>query len=106
MKNFFNVNGTVKLGKKDQLSFFASQAYSYEHTSGQISYDDYYAGIDNGNPAYISKNSGTKIKSTRVGLSNTVNILPNLRNYTTLFYYNGNTESVSAGAYGITSSQM
>ncbi len=104
LKNFFNINGTVKLGKKDQLSFFASQAYSYEHTSGQISYDDYYAGIDNGNTAYISKNAGTKIKSTRVGLSNTVNILPNLRNYTTLFYYNGNTESISAGAYGITSS--
>lgn len=103
LKNFFNVNGTVKLGKSDQLSFFGSQAYSYEHTAGQISYDDYYAGIDNGNAAYIRKNSGTKIKSTRVGLSNSVNILPNLRNYTTLFYYNGNTESVSAGAYGVTS---
>ncbi|BAP33462.1 putative paral putative outer membrane receptor [Chryseobacterium sp. StRB126] len=104
LKNFFNVNGTVKLGKKDQLSFFASQAYSYEHTSGQISYDDYYAGIDNGNPAYIRKNSGTKIKSTRVGLSNMVSLTSNLRNYTTLFYYNANTESVSAGAYGVTSS--
>ncbi|MET3538444.1 TonB-dependent receptor [Chryseobacterium limigenitum] len=104
LKNFFNVNGTIKLGEKDQLSFFGSQAYSYEHTSGQISYDDYYAGIDNGNPAYIRKNSGTKIKSTRVGLSNTINITPNFRNYTTLFYYNGNTESTSAGAYGITSS--
>lgn len=103
LKNFFNVNGTIKLGKKDQLSFFASQAYSYEHTSGQISYDDYYAGIDNGNPAYIRKNSGTKIKSTRVGLSNMVSLTSNLRNYTTLFYYNANTESVSAGAYGITS---
>ncbi|GEN72897.1 TonB-dependent receptor [Chryseobacterium lathyri] len=103
LKNFFNVNGTVKLGKNDQLSFFGSQAYSYEHTSGQISYDDYYAGIDNGNPAYIRKNSGTKIKSTRVGLSNSVNILPNLRNYTTIFYYNGNTESISAGAYGVSS---
>lgn len=104
LKNFFNVNGTVKLSKKDQLSFFASQAYSYEHTSGQISYADYYAGIDNGNAAYISKNAGTKIKSTRVGLSNSVNLTSNLRNYTTLFYYNGNTESVSAGAYGVTSS--
>ncbi|MCW3160199.1 TonB-dependent receptor [Chryseobacterium oryctis] len=103
LKNFFNVNGTVKLGENDQLSFFGSQAYSYEHTSGQISYDDYYAGIDNGNPAYIRKDAGTKIKSTRVGLSNSVNILPNLRNYTTLFYYNGNTESISAGAYGVTS---
>lgn len=103
LKNFFNVNGTVKLSKKDQLSFFASQAYSYEHTSGQISYDDYYAGIDNGNAAYISKNAGTKIKSTRVGLSNTVSLTSNLRNYTTLFYYNANTESVSAGAYGVTS---
>ncbi|QBA20068.1 TonB-dependent receptor [Chryseobacterium indologenes] len=104
LKNFFNVNGTVKLSKKDQLSFLASQAYSYEHTSGQISYDDYYAGIDNGNAAYISKNAGTKIKSTRVGLSNTVSLTSNLRNFTTLFYYNANTESVSAGAYGVTSS--
>ena len=104
LKNFFNINGTVKLGKNDQLSFFASQAYSYEHTSGQISYDDYNAGIDNGNPAYIRKNSGTKIKSTRVGISNAVNILQNLRNYTTLFYYNGNTESISAGAFGIANS--
>ena len=104
LKNFFNVNGTVKLGKKDQLSFFASQAYSYEHTSGQISYADYEAGIDNGNTAYIKKNAGTKIKSTRVGLSNMVSLTSNLRNYTTLFYYNGNTESVSAGAYGVTSS--
>lgn len=104
LKNFFNVNGTVKLSKKDQLSFLASQAYSYEHTSGQISYDDYYAGIDNGNVAYIRKNAGTKIKSTRVGLSNTVSLTSNLKNYTTLFYYNANTESVSAGAYGVTSS--
>ncbi|MGR3855954.1 TonB-dependent receptor [Chryseobacterium indologenes] len=104
LKNFFNVNGILKLSKKDQLSFLASQAYSYEHTSGQISYDDYYARIDNGNAAYISKNAGTKIKSTRVGLSNTVSLTSNLRNYTTLFYYNANTESVSAGAYGVTSS--
>ncbi len=104
LKNFFNVNGTVKLGENDQLSFFGSQAYSYERISGQISYDDYDAGIDNGNAAYLRKNAGIKIKSTRVGMSNSVNILPNLRNYTTLFYYNGNTESVSAGAFGVTSS--
>ncbi len=37
-------------------------------------------------------------------MSNTVSLTSNLRNYTTLFYYNANTESVSAGAYGITSS--
>jgi uncharacterized Zn ribbon protein len=33
----------------------------------------------------ISVKTGTKIKSTRVGLSNMVNITSNLRNYTTFF---------------------
>lgn len=102
LKNFFNINGAVKLSSKDQLSFFGSQAFSKEHISGQISYADYYAGIDNGNMAYIRKNARNEIKSTRVGLSNTFSFTENFRNYTTLFYSNMNQESIAAGAYGIT----
>lgn len=104
LKNFFNVNGSVKLSEKDQLSFFGSQAYSEEHIAGQISYADYYAGVDNGNMAYIRKDARNEIKSTRVGLSNMYSITDNFRNYTTLFYYNMNQESTSAGAFGVTSS--
>lgn len=101
-KNMFNINGSVKLSKKDQLSFFGSQAFSKEFLAGQISYDDYRAGIDNGNRAYIIKDARNVMKSTRVGLSNIASISHNLRNYTTIFYYNVNQESISAGAYGIT----
>ncbi|WBX99011.1 TonB-dependent receptor [Chryseobacterium gambrini] len=99
LKNFFNVNGTVKLGKSDQLSFFGSQAYSYERVSGQIPYSDYYAGIDNGNIAYIRKNSGNKINSTRVGLGYMWEIAKNFKNSTTIFYAGNNFDRIAAGAF-------
>jgi iron complex outermembrane receptor protein len=102
MKNFLNLNGSVKLGKKDQLSFFGSQAYSGERLAGQITYDDYYAGIDNGNSAYISKDARNIMKSTRIGLTNSASLLDNFRNSTTVYFYSLNQESVSAAAYGLT----
>ncbi|AZA52204.1 TonB-dependent receptor [Chryseobacterium sp. G0201] len=99
LKNFFNVNGTIKLGEKNQLSFFGSQGYSYEKVSGQIPYSDYYAGIDNGNIAYIRKNAGNKINSTRVGLGYIWEITKNFKNFTTIFYSGNNFDRVAAGAF-------
>lgn len=99
LKNFFNVNGVVKLAKNDQLSFFGSQSYSYEKVSGQIPYSDYYAGVDNGNIAYIRKNAGNKINSTRVGLGYIWEITKNFKNFTTIFYTGNNFDRIAAGAF-------
>jgi iron complex outermembrane receptor protein len=75
-----------------------------EKVSGQISYNDYYAGIDNGNPSYIIKGSGSKIHSTRVGLGHIWEISKNFKNSTTVFYSSINQDRIADKAFEVSSS--
>ena len=104
LKNFVNLNGEVKLNNKQRLTLFASQGYSHEKVSGQISYNDYYAGIDNGSESYISKGAGSKINSTRVGVGSIWDITKNLKNSTTVFYSDINHDRIADKAFEVSSS--
>src|SRR5205085_1311396 len=75
-----------------------SHNYTLDEVSGQISYADYYAGIDNGNQAYIKKNARNSFLTTRFGLSHAYDFSKNFSNWTTFFYSNGDYRRVSAGA--------
>ena len=99
IKNFYNVNGEIKLNENQKLTLLASHGNSLEQISGQISFDDYYNGIDNGNFAYIRRNAKTKFITTRVGLGHIWNITKNLSNNTTLFYTGTTSDRIAAGAY-------
>lgn len=66
-----------------------------------VSYADYYAGLDLGNSAYIKKNAGNSIASTRFGLSYENQFSSNFKNSTTLFYYSSDFERIAAGAYEV-----
>ncbi|MGQ7944319.1 TonB-dependent receptor [Flavobacterium sp. WC2509] len=93
--------GEFAVSAKEKMGLYMSYNDSYEQIAGQISYADYYAGKDPGNSAYSSKNAGLSIKSTRIGVSYENKFSSKFRNNTTLFYYNSDQESISAGAYGV-----
>lgn len=99
-KNLLSSFGEFQLSDRERLSYFISHNFSFEEVSGQISYEQYYGGVDNGNPAYIKKNARNNFQTTRVGISHWYNIYKGLSNYTTLFYSNSDYRSISAGADG------
>lgn len=98
-RNNYTFLGNFKLNPKQTVEVYAAHNNSYEGVPGQISYADYYAGIDNGNLAYARRNSGNKFVSSRMSVSHHWKILPELQNRTNIFY--GNLESMrkAAGAY-------
>lgn len=98
LKNFINLNGEIKVNDKQKITLFASQGYSYEKVSGQIPYSVYEQGIDEGNIAYIRKDAGNKLNSTRVGLGHIWDITKNFKNMTTLFYSGNSFDRIAAGA--------
>lgn len=104
LKNFVNLNGEFKINAKQKVTLFASQGYSNEKVSGQITYNDYYAGIDNGSISYINKGAGSKIHSTRVGLGHNWHITNNFKNITTLFYSSVNHDRIADKAFEVSSS--
>ncbi len=103
-KNFYSVTSEIKLNKNQKLSLLASHGNSLEQVSGQISYEDYYNGVDNGNFAYIRRGAKTKFITTRVGIGHTLKIKENLSNSTTIFYSGTTGDRIAAGAYETSSS--
>lgn len=101
LKNFVSYVGEYALSDKEKLSLFLGYNHSYEQVAGQISYADYYAGIDHGNSAYIKKNAGNNIQSTRIGVTYENQFTNHLKNSTTLFYYNADFTRIAAGAYEV-----
>ncbi|WP_379963090.1 TonB-dependent receptor [Epilithonimonas sp. UC225_85] len=98
IKNFYNITGEFKVNEKQKITLLASQSNSLEQVSGQISYDDYYNGIDNGNFAYIRRGAKTKFVTTRVGIGHIWDITKNFNNNTTLFYTGTTSDRIAAGA--------
>jgi len=101
LKNFLSYLGEFAISEKEKVSLFLGYNNSYEQVAGQISYADYYAGIDLGNSAYIKKNAGNLLKSTRFGISYENQLSSHFKNNTTLFYYNSDFERIAAGAYEV-----
>lgn len=99
IKNFYNINGEFKLNQNQTVTLLASHGNSLEQVSGQISYDDYYRGIDNGNFAYIRRGAKTKFVTSRVGIGHIWKINEFLSNNTTLFYTGTTGERIAAGAF-------
>lgn len=99
LKNNYAFKGDFKLNPKQTLSVYASHNNSYEGVTGQISYEDYYAGRDPGNLAYAKKNAGNHFVSNRVSVSHHWNILSNFSNSTSVYFFNLDTKRIAAGAY-------
>ena len=98
LKNYLTYMGEFKLSKKQIVIAFLSHNYSHEGVTGQISYADYYAGIDNGNPAYAKKNARNDIQATRFALTHQYIFSNKLSNNTSVFYSNQDFKRVAAGA--------
>lgn len=98
LRNDYAFLGNFKLNPKQSLIVYASQNYSNDGVSGQISYSDYYAGIDPENLAYAIKNAGNKFITSRASVSYNLDILPNLSNTTSIFYSLLDAEFSAAGA--------
>ncbi|CCB68358.1 TonB-dependent receptor [Flavobacterium branchiophilum] len=101
LKNFITYLGDFKISDSEKMNIYASHNFSFEQVAGQISYSDYYQGIDNGNSAYIKKNAGNKLKSLRFGISYDNQVSKTIKNSTTFFYYNSDFERIAAGAFEI-----
>lgn len=98
IKNFYTINGEFKLNTKQKITLLASHGNSLEQVSGQISYDDYYNGIDNGNFSYIRRGAKTKFVTSRVGVGHIWDISKNFKNSTTVFYSGTTSDRIAAGA--------
>ena len=98
LKNFLTYFADFKVGARQKISAFISHNYSREGVSGQISYDDYYAGIDKGNLAYLKKNARAEFLSTRASIGYSAEWRGGWSNQTNLFYSNGDYRRVAAGA--------
>ena len=97
-KNFYAFKGDFKINNKQNISVHASHNNSYEGVSGQISDFDYQNGIDNGNLAYIKKNSGNNFLSTRASVMHQWKISTYLSNYTSVYYAGLDAKRIAAGA--------
>ena len=87
-RNNYTFLGNFKLNPKQDIEVYAAHNNSYEGVPGQISYEDYYAGIDNGNLAYGRRNAGNKFVSSRFSVGHHWKIIPELQNKTNIFYGN------------------
>lgn len=99
LKNYLTAFSEYRISDRQRISFFATHNFSHEETSGQIPYSDYYAGIDNGNAAYIRKNAGTRLRSTRFAVMHDAVLAQGLRLRTALFFNQYDAQSIAAGAY-------
>jgi iron complex outermembrane recepter protein len=100
LKNFLTFFGEFKMNKKQSLTAYMSHNFSLESITGQVSYADYYAGIDNGNTAYSKKNARNEFVTTRFSLTHNYNFSKNFSNRTAVFYFAQDLKNVSAGADG------
>lgn len=98
-KNFYTISGEFKLNEKQVVTLLTSHGNSLEQVPGQISYADYYNGIDNGNFAYIRRGAKTKFVTSRIGIGHIWNITKNFNNNTTLFYTGTTSDRIAAGAF-------
>lgn len=98
LKNYLTYMGEFKLTKKQTVIAYISHNYSHEGVTGQISYADYYAGIDNGNAAYAKKNARNDITATRFALTHQYAFTPKFSNNTSVFYSSQDFKRVAAGA--------
>ena len=98
LKNYLTYYGEFKLSPKNTLTAYMSHNYSHEGVTGQISYSDYYAGIDNGNAAYAKKNARNDFLTTRFSLTNDYKFTKNFSNRTAVYFFNLDYKRVAAGA--------
>ncbi len=100
LKNFLTFFGEFKLNKKQSVTAYMSHNFSLEGVTGQVSYADYYAGIDNGNAAYAKKNARNEFLTTRFSLTHDYKFSNTFSNRTAVFYFTQDLKNVSAGADG------
>jgi iron complex outermembrane recepter protein len=98
LKNLLTFFGEFKLNRKQSIMTYLSHNFSLEGVTGQIPYDDYYKGIDNGNIAYTKKNARNEILATRFALTHRYAFSKKIDNYTSAFYSNSDFVRVAAGA--------
>ena len=98
-RNNYTFLGNFKLNSKQNLEVYAAHNNTREGVPGQISYADYYAGIDDGNLAYARRNARNIFVSTRFSVTHQWKILPELENKTSIFYGSLETDRKAAGAY-------
>lgn len=99
LRNNYAFLGDFKVNENQSIEVYAAHNNSYEQVAGQISYDDYYAGIDPGNTAYINRGSGNKMVSNRAFISHHWKMANGLNNATSLFVDHLDTKRIAAGAY-------
>lgn len=98
LKNSYSFLGTFKINPNQKLMVYANHTNSKEGVTGQISYEDYYAGYDPGNLAYANKNARNNFDVSRATVSHLWNITQNASNSASIFYSQVDSKRISAGA--------
>lgn len=98
-RNNYTFVGNFNLSEKQDLEVYAAHNNSFEGVPGQISYSDYYAGIDNGNQAYARRNAANRFVSSRFAVGHHWKLNATLTNKTNIFYGNLEVDRKAAGAF-------
>lgn len=98
-RNNYTFLGEFKLSDRQKIEVYAAHNNSFERVPGQISYEDYYNGVDNGNLAYIRKNAGNHFVTSRFSVAHQWKILSELENKTNVFYSHTELDRKAAGAF-------
>ncbi|BFO67489.1 TonB-dependent receptor [Chryseobacterium sp. KCF3-3] len=98
LKNTYSFLGNFKINAKQELTVYANHTNSDEGVTGQISFDDYYAGNDPGNLAYANRNAANNFDVSRATVSHKWSITPTITNFTSIFYSHLDAKRVAAGA--------
>jgi len=98
-KDFVNVIAKYKISDKQSLNTYLGYSNSYDQRAGELTIEQFENGEFEGNERYLKNNAHSEIISFRGGLNHDYQILPWLKNSTSLFGSGVQNNSSSAAGW-------
>lgn len=84
-KDFVNVMANFKISEKQSLNTYLGYSNSYDQRAGELTIEQFEVGEYVGNARYLKNNAHSELQSFRGGINHDYQILPWLKNSTSLF---------------------
>lgn len=84
-KDFVNVIADIKINNKQSLNTYLGYSNSYDERAGELTIEQFEQGTYVGNTRYLANNAHSELQSFRGGINHNYQILPWLKNATSLF---------------------
>jgi iron complex outermembrane receptor protein len=98
-KDFVNLTGDFRIGRKQTITAYMGYANSYDERNGELTRQQYDTLDYSGNPAYVKNNAHSAVRSFRAGLGHTWQLNRHVSNTTSLFGSAQSIDNSSAGGW-------